>query len=157
MTRQCQVPWKDFWTVFNKLIGEQQWLVCILESTSINGLSCRCWILALKLFNICHSVLSFNLSKWQHVNPGTPERALKQTQGPWFFDEHEHPTMIDFIFVSHVERMLASCAFWKVSQALRLSCFCLSSYIETMPSFPYPVFLGTRVWTYVIQNGIWTD
>lgn len=39
--------------------------------------------------------------------------ALTSTAGPWFFDKDDHPTMIDFIYVSHVERMLASCAYWK--------------------------------------------
>jgi len=38
---------------------------------------------------------------------------LQSTSGPWFFDNFDHPTMIDFIYVSHVERMLASCAYWK--------------------------------------------
>lgn len=38
---------------------------------------------------------------------------LLETEGPWFFGEYEYPTMIDFIYVSHVERMLASCAYWK--------------------------------------------
>jgi len=38
---------------------------------------------------------------------------LQSTKGPWFFDEFDHPTMIDFIYVSHVERMLASVAHWK--------------------------------------------
>lgn len=41
------------------------------------------------------------------------EDALSSTSGPWFFDFADHPTMIDFIYVSHVERMLASCAYWK--------------------------------------------
>lgn len=41
------------------------------------------------------------------------EEALSSTSGPWFFGEYDYPTMIDFVFVSHVERMLASCAFWK--------------------------------------------
>ena len=40
------------------------------------------------------------------------DAALIETKGPWFFD-HDYPTMIDFVFVSHVERMLASCAYWK--------------------------------------------
>jgi len=40
------------------------------------------------------------------------DAALSSTPGPWFFDK-DHPTMIDFIYVSHVERMLASCAYWK--------------------------------------------
>jgi glutathione S-transferase len=40
------------------------------------------------------------------------DEELQQTEGPWFFD-YDYPTMIDFIFVSHVERMLASCAYWK--------------------------------------------
>ncbi|KAL7534274.1 hypothetical protein ACHAXR_008407 [Thalassiosira sp. AJA248-18] len=39
--------------------------------------------------------------------------ALASTNGPWFFDFADHPTMMDFIYVSHVERMLASAAFWK--------------------------------------------
>jgi glutathione S-transferase len=41
------------------------------------------------------------------------DQQLLSTKGPWFFDEQDHPTMIDFVYVSHVERMLASCAFWK--------------------------------------------
>jgi glutathione S-transferase len=40
------------------------------------------------------------------------DKELASTAGPWFF-EYEYPTMIDFVFVSHVERMLASCAYWK--------------------------------------------
>ncbi|CAJ1953934.1 unnamed protein product [Cylindrotheca closterium] len=42
----------------------------------------------------------------------TVDAELKKTNGPWFFD-NDYPTMIDFVFVSHVERMLASCAYWK--------------------------------------------
>jgi glutathione S-transferase len=38
---------------------------------------------------------------------------LNKEPGPWFFGNKDHPTMIDFIYVSHVERMLASVAFWK--------------------------------------------
>eukprot|EP00804_Cyclotella_cryptica_P026044 CCRYP_019297-RB/>CCRYP_019297-RB protein AED:0.07 eAED:0.07 QI:91/1/1/1/0.5/0.4/5/1872/559 len=41
------------------------------------------------------------------------DQQLASTSGPWFFDFADHPTMIDFIYVSHVERMLASCAYWK--------------------------------------------
>ena len=41
------------------------------------------------------------------------EAELTSTGGPWFFDTTDHPTMIDFVYVSHVERMLASAAFWK--------------------------------------------
>jgi glutathione S-transferase len=41
------------------------------------------------------------------------DAQLSATKGPWFFDEQDHPTMIDFIYVSHVERILASCAYWK--------------------------------------------
>jgi len=40
------------------------------------------------------------------------DKELRSTPGPWFFDG-AHPMMIDFVFVSHVERMLASCAYWK--------------------------------------------
>ena len=40
------------------------------------------------------------------------DTELRKTKGPWFFEE-EFPTMIDFVYVSHVERMLASCAYWK--------------------------------------------
>jgi glutathione S-transferase len=40
------------------------------------------------------------------------DENLLTTKGPWFF-ERDYPTMIDFIYVSHVERMLASCAYWK--------------------------------------------
>ena len=42
------------------------------------------------------------------------DQYLLSTKGPWFLDEQtDRPTMIDFIFVSHVERMLASVAYWK--------------------------------------------
>jgi glutathione S-transferase len=41
------------------------------------------------------------------------DRYLTSTKGPWFFEEYDYPTMIDFVYVSHVERMLASCAYWK--------------------------------------------
>eukprot|EP00977_Amphora_coffeiformis_P018752 scaffold6695_cov155-Amphora_coffeaeformis.AAC.5 len=41
------------------------------------------------------------------------DKYLLETKGPWFFGEQDHPTMIDFVYVSHVERMLASCAYWK--------------------------------------------
>jgi glutathione S-transferase len=42
------------------------------------------------------------------------DSELKKTKGPWFFDENDFPTMIDFVYVSHhVKRMLASCAYWK--------------------------------------------
>ena len=44
---------------------------------------------------------------------GKVDNELASTSGPWFFDFADHPTMIDFIYVSHVERMLASCAYWK--------------------------------------------
>lgn len=44
---------------------------------------------------------------------GKVDQALQATQGPWFLDEYDHPSMIDFIYVSHVERMLASIAYWK--------------------------------------------
>jgi len=37
------------------------------------------------------------------------DQELLKTKGPWFFDEQDYPTMIDFVYVSHVERMLASC------------------------------------------------
>lgn len=41
------------------------------------------------------------------------DKELQATKGPWFLDTHDYPTMIDFIYVSHIERMLASCAYWK--------------------------------------------
>lgn len=41
------------------------------------------------------------------------DQELLSTKGPWFFDIYDYPTMIDFVYVSHVERMLASCAYWK--------------------------------------------
>jgi glutathione S-transferase len=41
------------------------------------------------------------------------DQELGKTQGTWFFGDNDYPTMIDFIYVSHVERMLASCAYWK--------------------------------------------
>ena len=41
------------------------------------------------------------------------DKELASTSGPFFFDWADHPTMMDFIYLSHVERMLASAAFWK--------------------------------------------
>ena len=44
----------------------------------------------------------------------TVDDQLGATKGPYFLDYTiDHPTMIDFVFASHVERMLASCAYWK--------------------------------------------
>mmetsp|Transcript_57337 Transcript_57337/g.64101 ORF Transcript_57337/g.64101 Transcript_57337/m.64101 type:complete len:677 (-) Transcript_57337:98-2128(-) len=44
----------------------------------------------------------------------TVDLALSTTKGPYFLDyTTSHPTMIDFVFASHIERMLASCAYWK--------------------------------------------
>lgn len=40
------------------------------------------------------------------------DEYLLASPGPWFF-QYDYPTMIDFVYVSHVERMLASCAYWK--------------------------------------------
>ena len=40
--------------------------------------------------------------------------SLGASSGPYFLDyTTKHPTMIDFVFASHVERMLASVAYWK--------------------------------------------
>jgi len=44
---------------------------------------------------------------------GKVDKELTSTKGPWFFGDQDYPTMIDFIYVSHIERMLASAAFWK--------------------------------------------
>ena len=47
------------------------------------------------------------------------DSELTSTPGPWFFSPdsgfpaEDHPTMIDFVYVSHLERMAASCARWK--------------------------------------------
>lgn len=41
------------------------------------------------------------------------DKELASTSGPWFYDDNSFPSMIDFVFVSHIERMLASCAYWK--------------------------------------------
>jgi glutathione S-transferase len=43
----------------------------------------------------------------------TVDAQLLSTKGPYFLGYADHPTMIDFVFASHVERMLASCAYWK--------------------------------------------
>lgn len=41
------------------------------------------------------------------------EQALGVTAGPWFLENQEHPSLVDLQFVSHVERMNASCVYWK--------------------------------------------
>eukprot|EP00532_Pseudo-nitzschia_australis_P001740 CAMPEP_0168184598 /NCGR_PEP_ID=MMETSP0139_2-20121125/13334_1 /TAXON_ID=44445 /ORGANISM="Pseudo-nitzschia australis, Strain 10249 10 AB" /LENGTH=548 /DNA_ID=CAMNT_0008106249 /DNA_START=384 /DNA_END=2030 /DNA_ORIENTATION=+ len=44
----------------------------------------------------------------------TVDDQLGATNGPYFLDyTDQHPTMVDFVYASHVERMLASCAYWK--------------------------------------------
>ena len=44
----------------------------------------------------------------------TVDAQLRATKGPYFLDyTTTHPTMIDFVYASHIERMLASCAYWK--------------------------------------------
>jgi len=47
----------------------------------------------------------------------TVDAQLGATKGPYFLDyahaQEERPTMVDFVYASHVERMLASCAYWK--------------------------------------------
>jgi hypothetical protein len=44
----------------------------------------------------------------------TVNTALSATAGPYFLDYTiDTPTMIDFVFASHIERMVASCAYWK--------------------------------------------
>jgi len=40
------------------------------------------------------------------------DAALGETSGPWFLGS-SHPTLVDLQYVSHVERMLASCLYWK--------------------------------------------
>jgi glutathione S-transferase len=41
------------------------------------------------------------------------EEALGVTEGPWFLENQEHPSLVDLQYVSHVERMNASCLYWK--------------------------------------------
>jgi len=40
------------------------------------------------------------------------DKALGSTPGPWFLGG-ERPSIVDFQYVSHVERMNASCLYWK--------------------------------------------
>lgn len=42
------------------------------------------------------------------------DEELKSTAGPWFFSEHDYPTMIDFIYVSHVELNLRDGEKWNL-------------------------------------------
>mmetsp|Transcript_22562 Transcript_22562/g.69702 ORF Transcript_22562/g.69702 Transcript_22562/m.69702 type:complete len:468 (-) Transcript_22562:25-1428(-) len=46
------------------------------------------------------------------------DRALGETSGPWFSDFSDGPGLVDLQYVSHVERMAASVAYWK-GEALR--------------------------------------
>lgn len=69
----------------------------------------------------------------------TVDSQLRATKGPYFLDySTEHPTMIDFVFASHVERMLASCAYWK-GMDLR------------SPS-DYPQLDGLRTWMEALEK-----
>jgi len=43
----------------------------------------------------------------------TVDTQLKATEGRYFLDYADHPTMIDFVFASHIKQMLASCFYWK--------------------------------------------
>ena len=52
----------------------------------------------------------------ERVFMGTLQRvddALGETDGPWFLEGYDHPTLVDLQYVSHVERMLASVLYWK--------------------------------------------
>ena len=40
------------------------------------------------------------------------DKALANTPGPWFLGGG-HPTIVDMQYVSHIERMLPSCLYWK--------------------------------------------
>ena len=47
---------------------------------------------------------------------GKVDKELTSTPGPWFFSSYDcdYPTMIDFVYVSHVvDCMLVSAAYWK--------------------------------------------
>jgi len=71
------------------------------------------------------------------------DSALADTEGPWFFGK-EYPTMIDFVFASHIERMLASCAFWK-GLDLRDSKWGMDSLIRWLDAFDRkPYFLAFK-------------
>jgi len=68
----------------------------------------------------------------------TVDTQLKATKGPYFLDYADHPTMIDFVFASHIERMLASCSYWK-GMDLR------------NPS-EYPKLSGLRAWMDALEK-----
>ena len=80
------------------------------------------------------------------------EAELKSTTGPWFFDNADHPTMIDFVYVSHVERMLASAAFWKGldlrSGDERKRFPCLNAWLEAFEKREYYLAFKSDYYTH---------
>ena len=69
----------------------------------------------------------------------TVDEQLGATKGPYFLDYTiDHPTMIDFVFASHVERMLASCAYWKG--------------MDLRDSSQYPQLQNLRTWMEALEK-----
>ena len=68
-----------------------------------------------KLFGAWCSFVFQPGDRAQRMFEGTMDRvdaALKETEGPWFLGG-DAPTIVDLQYVSHIERMLASCLYWK--------------------------------------------
>jgi glutathione S-transferase len=85
------------------------------------------------------------------------DSALGSTPGPWFLGG-EAPSLVDLQYVSHVERMVASLAYWKVS----FLSFLLPSLLHFVSDFLYPGrgFWGVRPTLVDLQpcrmwNGWW--
>ena len=80
------------------------------------------------------------------------EKELASTDGPWFY-EKDYPTMIDFVYVSHVERMLASCAYWKGfnlrSQEMRSKYPALNLWLDSFDKREYFLAFKSDYYTHI--------
>eukprot|EP00559_Dactyliosolen_fragilissimus_P009427 CAMPEP_0184858626 /NCGR_PEP_ID=MMETSP0580-20130426/3717_1 /TAXON_ID=1118495 /ORGANISM="Dactyliosolen fragilissimus" /LENGTH=529 /DNA_ID=CAMNT_0027354877 /DNA_START=275 /DNA_END=1864 /DNA_ORIENTATION=- len=83
------------------------------------------------------------------------DKQLLSTSGPWFFDDQDHPTMIDFVYVSHIERMLASCAFWKGldlrSDEMKLDYPGLNNWLDAFEKKEYYLAFKSDYYTHVMD------
>jgi len=81
--------------------------------------------------------------------------ALTKTKGPYFLGDFapDHPTMIDFVFASHVERMLASVAYWKGYNLRSRTQFpqleALQGWIDALETHEYYLAFKSDYYTHV--------
>jgi glutathione S-transferase len=84
----------------------------------------------------------------------TVNTALSATDGSYFLDYTiDHPTMIDFIFASHIERMIASCAYWKGmnirSEIEYPKLFAIQKWMNSLEKYDYYLAFKSDYYTHI--------